>query len=309
MGEDRSDDLQEREDALAEEYAAEDGGTGLDYYNDEAYDYEASSPLTDVDYQSSYDESSQYTDNNTGAEAYDPINRDTDDEQGFDDEDETSDSNYGMGYDTDDDDDDDGDVDDENDDEDEDEDNEDDEIADGEFDVDNADASNAKRRSSKMANDIPQEVTRRRPRISWQNGDRIDLRLLAMVWDDLHRFMQLKPLIDSANQAVESAILSSATVSLVPRYVKFYQNIRQWMGDHDSDFIGSLLAMATKFGVRTTFTAVSTAAALISQTWVDPVVFATLPTVLDGVLATPPVQAILSQIFAVGVPLIEEEFH
>ena len=105
MGEDSTDDLQEREDALANamaEYdAVQDGGLG-GYYDDDnyGYNYQDSNPLTDIDYQPGNDESSAFTDNYTGAEDYDPVARDNEeesDDEDFDGDDEEESDDYDGG--------------------------------------------------------------------------------------------------------------------------------------------------------------------------------------------------------------------
>lgn len=301
MGEEGTDNLQELEDSLAEEYAAEDGGTGLSYYKEDGYDYDASSPLTDIDYQGP-NESDAYTANGTGAEAYNPVaNRDDDDDRqaGQDDYDDYGVSSY-------DDDDDDGNSNgrrrndpDEDDDEDEDDENggeDDDEGGNENDEVGQANNPNAPKGGANPKDDKYNGA------IKWKPGQPITVKLLDQVWGKCKRIKQVRPMCDALNEAVGVALNNMG-----PNLMLRLNNYIEKNTNTESDNIDCLLKLAKSNGRRLTFAALASIEALFDQQWLQPALISSLnePTV-QAVFMIPQVKAVANAILTVAVPLINQ---
>ncbi len=310
MGEDQADDLQEQEelqdaeelqgleDALAEEYAAEDGGTGLSFYDESGYDYDASSPLTDVDYQSGTDESSQFTSNGTGSEAYDPVNRDNDDnedgnKQGIwgdvnrwnsaapqhtnqDNEDAEDDYDDEQGS---------GGADDDDEDEDDDEDDEDEEQVVG---VAQGQAGNKDEYDGA---------------IQWRPGQPITVKLLDQIWGKCRNIKQVRPLVDTLNQMVE-AELNLTGPNMMLRLNKYIEKTM----DNELDTVGCLLRLAKQNGKRMVYTALSVVEAIFDQQWTQTALLASFnEATLQGIFNIPQVKTVATSILTIAVPKINKQ--
>lgn len=298
MGENTTDDLQSREDALAEMLAAEDGGFG--------YSVNSSNPLTDIDLQPD-DSSSQFTDSGTGTQDYTDQFGDNED-----DENETEQSNKGSKNSGEDDDN-------YNDDYDEktpdnfdggvEEESKKSESNKNDSSDEDSDKNGSNEKNQKQEGKTEQGKNEKKEKqhavIPWKPGDKINLKLLAMVWDELHKIKEVEPLINSANEALKNFLLTIPD-STIMTYIKAHDGIRQWFGSSRSDLIGTLLDMAKSFGTRMVYTSVSAIIACGSQMWNDPLMFATLPAAIDLVLAQPILQAALQKIFEVAVPILED---
>ena len=313
MGEDQTDDLQEQEeleelqepeelqgleDALAEEYASEDGGTGLSFYNEDGYDYNASSPLTDVDYQSGTDESSAYTSNNIGADDYDPLksSRNQDGASAESAEDADGSSLAGelsrwkqpaqrLNNDDDDDEDDEAenDVDEDEDDDDEDEDD-DDEQGEG-----------VVQSSAKKKNDYDGAI-------KWKPGQPITVKLLDQVWGKCRNIKKVRPLVDTLNQAVDTA-LNTTGPNLTLRLHRYIEKTN----DDEMDTVGCLLKLAKQNGKRMTYTAISAVEAIFDQQWTQTALLASMnEATLQAILMVPQVKAVATTIFTIAVPMINK---
>lgn len=304
MGEDSTDDLQEREDALANamaEYdAVQDGGLG-GYYDDDnyGYNYQDSNPLTDIDYQPT-DESSAFTGNYTGADDYDPVARDSK-EDGSNSYGDTNDSRYG--YSDDEDFDGDGgnyDRDAENYDGDENDKSEDDEYdAEDEEDEEEYDESNEDTGNNGYRKDDPYEGI-----ITWHPGDEITVELLAFAWVELRQIGKLKPLIEVANESIVTA-LNTLGPNLILNFNKYLER----MNVQDEDMIGTLLKLVDKNGRRLGMTSVAVLEALFDAQWSQVFLIATLPTAFKSALNFPALKKILQKLFEVGVPLVNQKYR
>lgn len=300
MGEEGTDNLQELEDSLAEEYAAEDGGTGLSYYNENGYDYDASSPLTDIDYQGP-NESDAYTANNTGAEAYDPVRRDDDDEDavrggGMDDDDydgsypsyhKQRDDNNGdsRGRERD------------ADEEYVDEDNKDnDESGD-------ADNANPNRFSARQNATQRQQDDGYNGAIKWRPGQPITVELLDQVWGKCKKIKQVRPMCETLNKAVESVVLPPSDVDLTLRAFV----LKQKNTNPDMDTIDALLKLTQSFFSKLKCLVAGVAEGFAIHNWRQlPKIVAFDRMAFQFVLGTAPVGPIAQQIFTVAVPLINQ---
>lgn len=303
MGEDSTDDLQEREDALANamaEYdAVQDGGLG-GYYDDDnyGYNYQDSNPLTDIDYQPT-DESSAFTSNYTGADDYDPVNRDSK-EDGNNSYGDTNDSRYGYS----DDEDFDGDG--------------------GNYDRDaenydgddsnrkqysNADTSdggedgdessffgNAKRTLGKV-DDINNDFYR--GVINWRPGDPITLPLLAKTWDSVARLNELKHYIDIADATV-TELLNSTGPNIMIRLHRWTQKI----SDPFKTNIGCLLQLISSDSQRTLYTTFSGIEAIFDGQVSQPLLIVGLKKAFDIILSNSLVAGLMNKIYSVAVPII-----
>lgn len=151
------------------------------------------------------------------------------------------------------------------------------------------------------------ENSKRNAKIPWKPGDQITLELLNKVWFEFHKLknIEVQGLIDKANQALETLMQTFSTGSMLVQYVKMYDQLRQWTGRTRSDFIGTVLQMASRTGVRNTLTVVSTVGALFMQDWEDPLLIATLPKVVERVLVMPVIRNVLNLLFRVAVPILE----
>lgn len=308
VGEDSIDDLQEREDALAEEYAAEEGGTGLSYYDEDSLGYNYnSSPLTDVDYQPGTNNSSQYTENYTGVENYHPVDRD-------DEEDEEQTDDYDGGYEDYEDDDEDEEYDEGEQDEDGQEDVEDQnkkqKEENGESDKEDNeetqneevkqedDAKSGKQKRRKAKEDPYQGV------INWHPGDPITIQFLAKTWKECLGISQLKPFMDAANAAVTQALNTTG-----PNLMLLANKYVDKLADNGTDMIGSLLKLSSKNFRRLFLISIGFwKSFLFDQQWMELWLLGTLPTALKAAINVPVVAKLLNTIFTVGVPLINKKY-
>lgn len=345
MGEDSTNNLQEQEDLLAEEYAAEDGGTGLSYYSNEDYDYEDSSPLTDVDYQPN-DESSQFTSNYTGAEDFDPINRDDED-----DDDQNAGGNFSDDLsrwvrtgrtvtDSDDEDDDDEEEDDEEDDESWDEDSGDiggvvtypdynamteqkNRLMDGTIVkipfTDKFSPSGTFRVSrskgsiniAKIADDNAEPTGRAAQKTDAQkyNG--------AIKWRPgqpitfklLDQCWDKCRKIDKLHPQIEALnqAVETALNTTGPNLMLRLNKYIARTSNQDLDTVSCLIQLAKANGRRLTFTALSVLEAFFDQQWTQTYLLASLNEVsVTAIMQMPQVKAIIDPIFAVAVPIINQ---
>lgn len=311
MGEDSTDNLQEREDELAERYAAEDGGTGLSYYDDDnyGYNYQDSNPLTDIDYQQPYDESSAFTGGYTGEDDYDPVNREDEEESGEQDEDDDDDEQGGVvGPDDDDDVDkeDEENAEDKNDNEDADE--EDNEAGSDEDEEDEGgeDASAGENQGEDGKKKKKQKKPKRDPYvgvITWHPGDPIDINFLSKTWAECLKISQIRPFMDAASTAVRES-LNATGPNIIVRLNDCIEKIK----DNSIDTIGCLLNLIKNNGKRLTYLALSVGEAIFDQQWLQVTLLAGLPAAFKLAIELPPIKKILTAIFAVAVPIINMKY-
>ncbi|MBO5229362.1 MAG: hypothetical protein J6B20_01000 [Clostridia bacterium] len=311
MGEDSTDNLQEREDELAERYAAEDGGTGLSYYDDDnyGYNYQDSNPLTDIDYQQPNDESSPFTGGYTGEDDYDPVNREDDEESGEQDEDDDDDEQGGVVGPDDDDDADEEDeenAEDENDDEDADE--EDNEAGSGEDEEGEGgeDASAGENQGEDGKKKKKQKKPKRDPYkgvINWRPGKKITIKLLSETWGECLKISQIRPFMDAASKAVKEVINSTG-----PNLMLRLNDYIEKTANDEIDTIGCLLKLMTSHGKRLTYLALSVGEAIFDQQWLQVTLLAGLPAAFEVALLHPVVNKIITAIFAVAVPIINMKY-
>ncbi len=301
---DELDDLQERENALAgaqAEYdAVQDGGLG--YYDEDSYNYNYndSSPLTDVDYRPGNDESSAFTNNYTGTDDYDPIQRDNqddaDDVMGYnDDEDFDGD---GDDFDGDDDDEEDDDEEDEEDEEDDDEDAEEDD-EEGEDDEGNEDGNGKKGKGKKQKKGATKEkeIVVNGVKL-WKKGDPITIEVLSTHWDLFRELPEMREMMDQADMAVEQG-LNTTGPNLMIKTFKSIQKI----SDPDSGIISALLKMISKPSLMLTYGAAAITEAIFDQQWLQVTLIFGLKAALSVVLKMDIVKFILEMIFEKGVEL------
>lgn len=305
MGDQGTDNLQELEDSLAESYAAEDGGTGLKYYDDDNYyNANSSSDLTDIDFQSGTDDSSQFTSNGVGADDYNPVAQNE-----VNDEDAQSSQNEmsfiaggGYGNDTfeddyDDEEDDDFDGNDES--EDSDDASEDEEYGeDSEYDVESE--TDEQEFSHSQKNHAKKNHDKYNGAVKWKPGQPITVELLDQIWGKCRKIDKVRPMTDALNEAVESALNSSGP-NLMLRLNQYISKIN----DSSIDTVGCLLKLAKENGRRLTLTAVSAVEAIFDQQWLQTVLIASFnKTTLQSLFATSPIKGIANKIFTVAVPII-----
>lgn len=322
-------DLLERERQAAEDRAFEQNpyGTGVDPDAPQEYDYEASPEATDVDYQPGDNGFSDEFTNHAGTDLYANQfgNHQDDDEAGEDAENADDDDNNNYEVEEEDEwsEDWDGDEEDEED------------IAGVGKTLDDMKANQQKypdgtvlqignrkyrvqhgglvdlsiqnEEDLKKAEAKKKKKKRKGVKINWKPGDRITLDLLNQVWFECHKIKKAEPLIDAANDAIKTAIQSISTGSNIVLYIKAYDQFRQWAGQPRSDFIGTMLQMASRFGIRTTFATVSTVQAFFTQTWLDPLVISTLPATVEAALGVFPIKTILDKLFSIVVPILEDQ--
>lgn len=304
MGDQGTDNLQELEDSLAESYAAEDGGTGLSYYNDSGYDYDASSSLTDIDYQPSYNESLQFTSNGVGADDYNPVVQNEASNEDVESSQNEMSSMTGGGYgndtfedDYDDEEDDDFDGDDESEDSDdasEDEEYDEDSEYDVESETDEQESSHSQKNHAKKNHDKYNGA------VKWKPGQPITVELLDQIWGKCRKIDKVRPMTDALNEAVEGALNSSGP-NLMLRLNQYISKIN----DSSIDTVGCLLKLAKENGRRLTLTAVSAVEAIFDQQWLQTVLIASFnKSTLQSLFAMPPIKGIANKIFTVAVPII-----
>lgn len=293
MGENTTDDLQSREDALAEMLAAEDGGFG--------YSVNSSNPLTDIDLQPD-DSSSQFTDSGTGTQDYtDQFGDNEDDENETEQSNKGSknsgedDDNYNDDYDEETPDNFDGGVEEEKEEATENgaEDNDNNELDENGIGEEKKDIDGKKteiKGQKKGKFDGP---------IKWKPGDKITLSLLSQVWNECRGIKKLRSLMDAANKGVE-AVINTMGPNLMIRLNNYISKTT----DNDIDTIGSLLELVSKNGKRLTYTALSAIEALVDQQWTQTILLASLPSAFNAAILEPRVKAILNAIFTIAVPLI-----
>lgn len=332
MGEDSTDNLQEREDELAERYAAEDGGTGLSYYDDDnyGYNYQDSNPLTDIDYQQPNDESSAFTGGYTGEDDYDPVNREDDeesDDEDFDGDDEDFDGDGGNF--------------DGNDEEDEDNDNVENEDEDSDVDDDNGNDDygegggknkrEKKDRSKKEKDDgedlskskkvkkekiTHEEAERRREKkfakllgvkFIWHEGEEITVETLQQYWSVFHKHVpDLKEYMDQADKIVEESLNS---LSCGPNLMINANRFLTAMGDStNAGMIQSLLNMIARPGITLVFGAWAAVEALFDQQWTQVALIFGLKAGLRSVLKIGFVQGVMDYIFTKGMEKLKNKF-
>ncbi len=319
MGEDSTDNLQEREDELAERYAAEDGGTGLSYYDDDnyGYNYQDSNPLTDIDYQQPNDESSPFTGGYTGEDDYDPVNREDDEESGEQDEDDGY-SGYDYNEDDDEDYDEEGDVDDDNG-------NDDYGEGGGKDKTEKKDSSKkekddgedlSKSKKVKKEKITHEEAERRREKkfakllgvkFIWHEGEEITVETLQQYWSVFHRHVpDLKEYMDQADKIVEESLNS---LSCGPNLMINANRFLTAMGDStNAGMIQSLLNMIARPGITLVFGAWAAVEALFDQQWTQVALIFGLKAGLRFVLKIGFVQGVMDYIFTKGMEKLKNKF-
>jgi len=308
------DDLQPQEDSLyggmVEHEAVENGGlSGGGYYDEDNYNYNYndSSPLTDVDYRPGNDESSAFTNNYTGADDYDPIQRDdeksrNDDDVGYDDdEDFDGDGGNFDGNDDEEDDDEDGEEDNE-----EDGDNEDDEDDDSQDDVEDGEGSDTKGNKSKGgknkkqkngANGEEKEIVVNGVKL-WKKGEPITLEVLSTHWDLFREIPEMREMMNQADQVVDQG-LNATGPNLI---LKAYKSVQK-IADPNAGAISALLRMVSKPSLTLTYGAAAITEAIFDQQWMQVTLIFGLKAALGVVLKMDIVKSVLEKVFEKGVEL------
>jgi len=305
VGEDENQDLQGREDELAERYAAEDGGTGqLADYDDESYgyDYNDSNELTDVDSQPGYDDSSAFNEfgGNADFDMFDRNSEDEDDEENFD----GDDSDDGE-FDNDEDDDKDSQIGDmsrfsdprDNDDDDED-DNDNDDEENGEDDEDDEDDPNEKKVNTqkKVANEVDPEQLAKFMGVKrvWKEGEPVTVEILSTHWPVFQKDLnEVRTLMNQADVIVEQAI-SSTGPNLMLKLNSFVTRL----GDSSASTISCLLKLIARPGLTLAYGGASVIEAIFDQQWSQVALIFGLKAELEAALKDSNMQALLKKIFS-----------
>lgn len=138
--------------------------------------------------------------------------------------------------------------------------------------------------------------------IKWKKGDPITLDLLYQVWGECRLMQKIKSLVDAANRTVMEAINTTG-----PNLALRLNNYLAKFTDSSQDAIGALLDLGKKTGKRLVFIFTSVIEAIFDQQWVQVWLLSTLPKVLETAIATNPLKGILNSIFAVAVPIINKK--
>ncbi|MBR4418635.1 MAG: hypothetical protein IKT33_01375 [Clostridia bacterium] len=258
--------------------------------------------LTDTDYQ----QGNEFTNYNGG----DDYAIDTSDDNDSPDED----NEFDDGYDDEDndsyDDEDDYDEDDYDDEEDDEEDEEDDEEAEEDGAGGHGLKSAIKEKGSELVNDVRQGLAAAKGEkdpfdgfIKWRPGNPITLPLLIQVWREAVNINAIKPLIKTADTAVEQA-LNTIGPNLVIRLAVY---LKKW-GDPEAGYISGVLSIVEKFSHKLLYTSLATVEAIFDQQWTQVCVIAGLSPALEAALQVTPVKKIMTAIFMVAVPIINLKF-
>ena len=324
-------DLAERERQAAEDRAFElnPHGTGVDPDIDLSYDYdyEASPELTDADYQPNNSFSNDFT-NYGGADLYASQFGQDDEADNVDDDDENGGVNYAEEDYGDEQEDWDGDEEDEDDDWYDDEDNEDDpndqekddkdDDGDDKDKKDKADDKQSKpltkeeKKAAKEKQKKEKEAQARKQKeddvrhayyngikVKWKKGDPVNLAMLSETWGQCRKINDLRSLMDQVNEALDNALLASGT-NLMIKFNKYLHSLTT----QDDDMMGSLLQLANSSGKRLALTTGAVVEAIFDQQWMQPVMLATVPATLSGIIATQPLQFLLQKLCEKAVPII-----
>ena len=318
-------DFAERERQAAEDRAFELNpfGTGVDPDMDlnYDYDYETSPELTDADYQPNNSFSDDFT-NYGGADPY-ASQFGQDDEAAEDEDDENDNASHDEDY-GDEQEDWDGDDDEiaywEGDDDEDWSDKEDDEAGRKEDDKDGNGQDKTDReqtkpltrqekreaqKKEKQAQARKQEQSSMRHgyynnlKVKWIKGDPVNLQTLSYVWGQCRKINQVRPLMDEVNRALDGALLESGP-NLMIKFNKYLHTINT----QEDDMMGSLLDLANSGGKRLALTTGAVVEAIFDQQWLQPVMMATVPATLSGIIASQPMQSILQKLFEKAVPII-----
>ena len=311
------DDLQPQEDSLyggmVEHEAVEDGGlSGGGYYDEDNYNYNYndSSPLTDVDYRPGNDESSAFTNNYTGTDDYDPIQRDNqddaDDVMGYNDDEDFDGDGDDFDGDDDDEEDDDEEDDEEDDDEDAEEDDEegeddedDDEDEDGQDDEGSEDGKGKKGKGKKQkkGSTKEKEIVVNGVKL-WKKGEPITLEVLSTHWDLFREIPEMREMMNQADQVVDQG-LNATGPNLI---LKAYKSVQK-IADPNAGAISALLRMVSKPSLTLTYGAAAIAEAIFDQQWMQVTLIFGLKAALGVVLKMDIVKFILEKVFEKGVEL------
>lgn len=316
MGEDSTDNLQEREDELAERYAAEDGGTGLSYYDDDnyGYNYQDSNPLTDIDYQQPNDESSAFTGGYTGEDDYDPVNREDDeesDDEDFDGDDEDFDGDGGNFDGNDEEYEDNDNVENEDEDSDterEDKDGTDDEESgenkkdDGDVEKDESAKQKGKGAEGKEqdADDGERALAAFEKKIGirlWREGNPVTVDVLLTHWDLFRQNLPyMRPMMDEADLWIQASLMEKT------KGPNLVLELNEWiakLGDQSQGMISSLLNLISRFGLRLTYGSIAAFAGIFFTPLQEEArMIFTLKTSLTEVLYEKNVQKFMSELFS-----------
>ncbi len=314
MGENGTDDLS-YEDYVAEDY---EGGTGYSY-DDPLYDIdEQPEPNSQLSGGNSQDDAiNQILNNGNGADAFDMVNRDNDQN----DNDDVGGGEYGKGGSTVGDDDFDSgeeeeepdnfdgedDADDSDDDDEDEEDDDDDEVdgaedqGDEQGDGESTDGNNQGKKGKK-------HQEKKEKFIKWKKGNPITLPLLQLVWKGLEMMKfdgggEVNDLIAAAN----AEVIEMINFRIQGPGIMFILNrMRNVIKNPKLDAMGSLLELSNNFLRRLKYTAVAGTISLFSQQWQEARVIYKLRDELADVIMTNPLKRTLNDIFKTVVPLINK---
>ena len=338
VGEDETEELENRAEKFYEDTLAEEGGTGqLADYDDESYgyDYNDSNELTDVDSQPGYDDSlpfnefetnddfDMFDDGDEGGED----NFDGEDGGDFDGDEDDKDSQIGdtlrfsdpWGNDNDDEDED-------NNSEDEDDDHESGKAGKWEDDKEqDSDKKDQKKESfiDKAYNYVyRKEIAREKARKEqkekekklakmlgvqkvWEEGDPITVETLSIYWSVFRKHVaEVQEFMNQADALVEQA-LQSMGPNMILKLNKYIESL----GNTDKvGMVDSLLKLVAKPGVLLTYGVMAVCEAFVDQQWSQVGLIFGLKIGLNAALKNAFVEAIMQKIFSVGIKKIREKF-
>ena len=313
VGEDETEELENRAEKFYEDTLAEEGGTGqLADYDDESYgyDYNDSNELTDVDSQPGYDDSSAFNKfgGNSDFDMFDRDSEDEDDEENFD-GDDSDDGDF------------DGDEDDkgsqigdtlrfsdprDNDDDDEGDDNDDNDEENDEDDEDDEDDPNEKKVNTqkKVANEVdPKQLAKfMGVKRVWKEGEPVTVEILSTHWPVFQKDLnEVRTLMNQADVMVEQ-VISSTGPNLMLKLNSFVTRL----GDSSASTISCLLKLIARPGLTLAYGGASVIEALFDQQWSQVTLIFGLKVELEAALKDSNMQALLKKIFSKALKIYKK---